>query len=932
MEVSLFHGVQLKRFSQLWISLLHHLLKNSRQEIYMTMYGPSVINTASIYAHFGSGQPKRHLLTTGWSLFVSGKRLLAGDSVLFIRDEKQQLLVGIRHANRQSANLSSSVLSTDSMHIGILAAAAHAAANNSPFTIFYNPRTSPSEFVIPLAKYYRAVHGNQISPGMRFRMMFETEESGTRRYMGTVTGISDLDPLRWKNSQWRNLQVGWDESTAGEKRNRVSIWEIESVTAPFFISPPPYFRSKRLREPGLPDIDLSDMDRLFKRVMPWLGDDFLSRDSQALRGLSLVQWMNLQQNPSLAHSLQSNYLHSLSGSILPNLPGSDLSRLQFGFSPPQITQQSNADFNPQRLPQQVQQVGQLSKISSSSNPLGSILQPQPQQLDDVTQQSRQNNMSQSLLTSQVQNQVLQTQNIMQGNNVLQQQRPSLQQQQNSVQTQNIMQGNMGSNQQQNSMQFQIPDQVNQHLLMPDNQIQQLQLLQKLQQQQQQALLGQQTMLPHHRTQLALLQDQQRQMLDGSEMPQSNIISQQIAKGGNHDARFSHLPQQPKLENRQTVTSSELPGRVGLSPFFSTNQLSVSGASGLTGMANDIPSCSNSPSAINNPTGIQLMVNKQSNMSASSMGDDMVHSVSMLLHPKTRETVASGKSYVKQKESWPKCDVRPSVDISKCQSEGLLPPHSYMSGTFAQTEHFDASSSTTSVCISQNNNVFSSNPHPTMVRDSVQEREIQTEIQGTVLYGADIDGQMGMLVDSNSPFIRGITAESRKDFSSTLTPGCMIENYDNSKDAQQEDLSSSLVSQSFSVPDMTFNSIDSNNDGGFANRGPWPSQPQFQRKRTYTKVYKRGAVGRSIDITSYSGYDELKQDLGRRFGIEGQLENRGGIGWKLVYVDHENDALLVGDDPWEEFVNCVRCIRILSPQEELYCDFDFGSCVTSDNGA
>lgn len=32
-----------------------------------------------------AGQPKRHLLTTGWSLFVSGKRLFAGDSVLFIR-------------------------------------------------------------------------------------------------------------------------------------------------------------------------------------------------------------------------------------------------------------------------------------------------------------------------------------------------------------------------------------------------------------------------------------------------------------------------------------------------------------------------------------------------------------------------------------------------------------------------------------------------------------------------------------------------------------------------------------------------------------------------------------------------------------------------------------------------------------------------------
>lgn len=56
------------------------------------------------------------------------------------RDEKSQLLLGTRHANRQQPALSSSVISSDSMHIGILAAAAHAAANNSPFTIFYNPR------------------------------------------------------------------------------------------------------------------------------------------------------------------------------------------------------------------------------------------------------------------------------------------------------------------------------------------------------------------------------------------------------------------------------------------------------------------------------------------------------------------------------------------------------------------------------------------------------------------------------------------------------------------------------------------------------------------------------------------------------------------------------------------------------------------------
>lgn len=41
------------------------------------------------------GQPKRHLLTTGWSLFVSGKRLFAGDSVLFIRFDEELRLLGL---------------------------------------------------------------------------------------------------------------------------------------------------------------------------------------------------------------------------------------------------------------------------------------------------------------------------------------------------------------------------------------------------------------------------------------------------------------------------------------------------------------------------------------------------------------------------------------------------------------------------------------------------------------------------------------------------------------------------------------------------------------------------------------------------------------------------------------------------------------------
>jgi hypothetical protein len=67
------------------------------------------------------------------------------------RDEKSQLLVGVRRATRQQPALSSSVLSTDSMHIGVLAAAAHAASSGGSFTIYYNPR-----YVIYLTIIWRA--------------------------------------------------------------------------------------------------------------------------------------------------------------------------------------------------------------------------------------------------------------------------------------------------------------------------------------------------------------------------------------------------------------------------------------------------------------------------------------------------------------------------------------------------------------------------------------------------------------------------------------------------------------------------------------------------------------------------------------------------------------------------------------------------------
>jgi hypothetical protein len=54
----------------------------------------------------------------------------------------------------------------------------------------------------------------------------------------------------------------------------------------------------------------------------------------------------------------------------------------------------------------------------------------------------------------------------------------------------------------------------------------------------------------------------------------------------------------------------------------------------------------------------------------------------------------------------------------------------------------------------------------------------------------------------------------------------------------------------------------------------------------------------LDITRFSSYHELRSEVGCLFGLESQLEDPVRSGWQLVFVDREDDVLLVGDDPWQ----------------------------------
>ncbi|XP_058108682.1 auxin response factor 16-like isoform X2 [Magnolia sinica] len=823
-------------------------------------------DAAWTFRHIYRGQPKRHLLTTGWSVFVSTKRLFAGDSVLFIRDEKSQLLLGIRRANRQQPALSSSVLSSDSMHIGILAAAAHAAANNSPFTIFYNPRASPSEFVIPLAKYNKAMY-HQVSLGMRFRMMFETEESGVRRYMGTITGISDLDPVRWKNSEWRKLQVGWDESTAGERQNRVSIWEIEPVTTPFYICPPPFFRPKFPRQPGMPD-DESEVENAFKRAMPWLADDMGMKDVQSpvFPGLSLVQWMSMQQNPQLIGSAaQSGYFPSMAASALLNNnqttedPSKILNFQAHALPPP------NSDFNLPKANQQIHLPNQFQQPAPTW--------PQQQQQQQTQQQQQLHQQTQQLQQQQLHQQQSQQQ-LHQPLPPQQQQQQQLQQQprpvlvnpgvvdqlqqkqqqpfinqplpQSQIPSQLLQQPLMHSQLQQQQQQFLAPNaQLQQNLPRPiqnpvqqNLQFQQQAVQQKSQQQQQQQqqkqLLAQQLQqlpqlqqpqqlpLSQQQIQLQLLQklQQQQQLLSQlSPRVQSQLPHQQQTQQFQQQLQQQQPQQQlgstqfspPPVNQPQQTSSNHLLGQVKPSLPVRTHSGPTNG---------DAPSCSTSPSTNNCHVSSSSVLNRT--------------------HQET--TIHPANNPLQKLHSKPDIGVKNETPAVK-----ELDQLAYRS---TATDHLDASSSATSFCLDGGDQQSLSLPAFCLDGD------VQADPRNNLLFGVNIDG-----LTPDALLSRGFG--SGKDLQNLLS------GYSNQRDIETELSTAGISSQSFGVRDMSFKPGCSSdavvNESAVLNRGVWANQPQ--RMRTFTKRIRELRSEHQDTVVCRSSANES----GRRFGEHSHTE-------------------------------------------------------------
>ncbi|XP_074558801.1 auxin response factor 11 [Curcuma longa] len=814
------------------------------------------------FRHIYRGQPKRHLLTTGWSLFVGAKRLKAGDSVLFIRDEKSQLLLGVRRANRKQISLPSSVLSADSMHIGVLAAAAHAASSRSPFTVYYNPRACPSEFVIPLTKFHKAAY-TQVSIGMRFGMMFETEESSKRRYMGTIVGISDYDPVRWPNSKWRNLQVEWDEHGYGERSDRVSVWEIETPES-LFAFPSVASTLKRQCLPGYvgPAVN-RHLGHLKTLPNPTSNGNIDPQNFAGIGPEEFLRFLDKSCSPSLlGHhpSIYANILqHARSNEFYRNITMPALG----------TTRNSTKQVVGTATIQQKQHLSLQQSMFVSVNVM-------PQEHSSVPQ-GVESDFTRTNVTSLV---------------------SSTEEALPAEDEQNVhdhdAEGVNPNNPQRSESAL--------HESVCQQEIVSVEPTVELEEKSENMVKTDSGDILECLEEFVKHQNEENSTGSGSFSDRRNADHEPV-KQDLHVAEQGHGKFVHQQHNETLASVSH--------GFDATQSSDITNLNNLF-LHQDYP---------------QHVLGHDDWMMQHSCLQPFVGSSKKLEFPYMS---IKSDSYVSSTGNGATCSTDVSFIADPCAFEPI------------QTFQLPCiSDSQTPQRFTTNNQEYLSNQLNSIDDELVVQGILSSEVQGecSIMHGiSNSCGIMDLSEESNNQsneisnlhlanrtmdishvpnmVIEGLSNLGSSEFH--IPPVMPLCNFTSNHETMSQITSSRMTDSTFSLQDIPDSSAGTSSGSMAANdynlyRGSRKQTCQ-QPLRTYTKVQKLGSVGRSIDVMRFNNYHELRLAISFMFGLEGQLDDPRSSEWKLVYVDYENDVLLVGDDPWEEFINCVRCIRILSPSE------------------
>ncbi|KAL0702083.1 hypothetical protein Bca4012_058205 [Brassica carinata] len=204
------------------------------------------------FRHIYRGTPRRHLLTTGWSKFVNNKKLICGDSVVFMRKSVHEMFIGVRRAPSSNKGGGGGSYYGDEYYAGCyggggikkedggekkgfsrvgmgkltaeaVSEAIGKASQGLPFEVVYYPTAGWSDFVVR-AEDVEASVSVYWAPGTRVKMAMETEDSSRITWFQGVVSASFQET-------WKQLQITWDEPEILQNLKRVNPWQVEVVAS-----------------------------------------------------------------------------------------------------------------------------------------------------------------------------------------------------------------------------------------------------------------------------------------------------------------------------------------------------------------------------------------------------------------------------------------------------------------------------------------------------------------------------------------------------------------------------------------------------------------------------------------------------------------------------------------------------------------------------
>lgn len=141
---------------------------------------------------------------------MNRKKLIAGDSVVFMRDSRGKMYIGLRRSVRYGNNGDSAGArwrEQTGMKAEAVAVAVERAVLGLPFEVVYYPRAGWADFIVR-AEVVDSAMRVFWTAGMRVKMVVETEDSSRMTWIqGTVTAAAMPDRGPWCGSPWGMLEV-----------------------------------------------------------------------------------------------------------------------------------------------------------------------------------------------------------------------------------------------------------------------------------------------------------------------------------------------------------------------------------------------------------------------------------------------------------------------------------------------------------------------------------------------------------------------------------------------------------------------------------------------------------------------------------------------------------------------------------------------------